>query len=103
MEFTTKPEEFGLDPEDAERLYHFYVEEELGAKQAIQALTRENGHRPPIGRVRQWIRANGWTRGPSFYAKRSPFQGRNNAQFAEWKARAIAREREAERRGDSGR
>jgi hypothetical protein len=98
MEFKSNPEDFGLDPEDAERIYHYYIVEGLGAEQSIRGLVRENGHRPSLDRVRKWI----CTRGPSFYGKKSPFQGKNNAQFAEWKANAIAREKEASQQGGSG-
>jgi len=75
MEFRTPPEEFGLARELGDEIRRLYVEEQKTIIETAAALSRRAGRPVSKHRVADFVRANGWTRGSSFYAKRSPFHG----------------------------
>ena len=75
MEFRRPPEDFGLTQETGEAIRRLYVEQERTLLETTAAVSREAGAPVSKTRVANFVRANGWTRKISFYAKRSPFHG----------------------------
>lgn len=75
MEFRAPPEQFGLPHEMGEEIWRLYVEEQKTIIETTAMLSRKAGRPVSKHRVGKFVKANGWSRSPSHYAKKSPFHG----------------------------
>lgn len=84
--FKVAPETFGLTPEQGEALYEQYVVEEKTVAVATHLASKKLRVKIPEARAAKFIRANGWTRPRSYYARRNPFKSLTRANIEGGKA-----------------
>lgn len=85
------PQGFGLSDAVAIALYELYVEKKNSLRDTVQKSRAATGEKINEKMAGRYVRANGWTRSPRYYAQRSTFSRLNQANFAEAKAKREGR------------